>query len=112
MMTAIAMDSRSASENRYRSLRSDFDAAYKNMMDSSREFNVVLMNGTAGLSGDERQARKDSAAHAYEDAQERFRLAVASLNEFMIRQIVSSRSTIQLAATHPPPHPAASGASH
>jgi hypothetical protein len=96
MMTAIAVDSRAASENRYRCLRGDFDSAYKGMMESSREFNVLLMNVTAGLSREERQARKDSAAQAYEDAQERFRVAVASLNEFMIGQIVSSRSKIQL----------------
>jgi hypothetical protein len=101
MTTAIAVDSRSAGETRYRSLRGDFDSAYKSMMDSSREFNVVLMDVSAGLSQEERRARKDRASQAYENAHERFMVAVANLNEFMIGRIISSRSSIQLVGRTP-----------
>jgi hypothetical protein len=95
-MTATAADSRSASENIYRSLRADFDAAYKNMTDASREFTAVLMDVAAERSSEERRARTDSAAQAYEDCHDRFMAAVAKLNKFMIGQIISSRSTIHL----------------
>jgi hypothetical protein len=98
-MAARALDSRSAGENSYGSLRADFDAAYKRMTDSSREFNAVLMTVPAGLSPEENRARKDGAAQAYEVAHERFLAAVAKLNEFMIGQIISSRAGIQVAPT-------------
>ncbi len=101
-MAALAMDSGSGSENCYHSLRSEFDSAYKEMMDSSREFTAILMNVPAGLSPEERRARNDRAAQAYEDARLRFVTAVASLNEFRISQIVSSRSALQLAAMRAP----------
>ena len=99
-MAALAIGSRSANENCYRSLRAEFDCAYKEMMDSSREFTAVLMNARAELSPEERRARKDKAVQAYEDAHERFMVAVRKLNEFMIGQMISSRSAIQPAATH------------
>jgi hypothetical protein len=95
-MAATAVHSRPEKEQRYGSLRADFDAAYKKMMASSREFNAVLVNVPAGLSPEEQQARKNSAAQAYEDAHARFMSAVAKLNEFMIGQIISSRSTLHL----------------
>jgi hypothetical protein len=95
-MAASARDSRSANENLYRSLRVDFADAYKDMTDASREFSAVLMNVTAEVSPEERRARTDSAAQAYQDAHERFTLAVRKLNDFMISQIVSSRSSIHL----------------
>jgi len=98
-MAALAVDSRSANENCYRSLHAEFDCAYREMMDSSREFTAVLMNVPPGLAPEDRRARKDRAAQAYDDAQARFRLAVRTLNDFMIGQIVSSRSAIQLAET-------------
>ena len=63
-MAALAIGSRSANENCYRSLRAEFDCAYKEMMDSSREFTAVLMNARAELSPEERRARKDKAAQA------------------------------------------------
>jgi hypothetical protein len=97
-MAASASNSNPASENVYRSLRADFDAAYKNMTDSSREFSAALMDVTAELSPEERRARTDSAAQAYEDAHERFLAAVRKLSEFMIGQMISSRSTIHLVA--------------
>ncbi len=99
-MAAIALDSRSAGENSYGSLRADFDSAYKRMMESSREFNAVLMTVPLGLSPAEHRARKDSAAQEYEVAHERFMVAVAKLNEFMIRQIISSRAALQPPAPH------------
>jgi hypothetical protein len=98
-MAASAADSRSANENLYRSLRADFDAAYRNMTDTSREFSAVLMDVTAELSPEDRRARTDNAAQAYEDAHERFMAAVARLSKFMIGQMVSSRSGIHLVAT-------------
>jgi hypothetical protein len=98
-MAALAVDSRSANENCYRTLRAEFDCAYKEMTDSSREFSAILMNTPAGLSAEERRERKDQAAQVYDDAQARFRVAVRKLNEFMIGRIVSSRSAIQLAPT-------------
>jgi hypothetical protein len=97
-MTATAADSRSASESIYRSLRADFDAAYKNMTDTSRQFTAVLMDVAAERSSEERRARTDSAAQAYEDSHDRFMAAVAKLNKFMISQIISSRSSIHLVA--------------
>jgi hypothetical protein len=97
-MTASALDSRSASENLYRSFRADFDVAYKKMTDSSREFNAVLMDVRADLPPEERRARTDRAAQAYQDAHDQFMAAVAKLSEFMIAQIVSSRSAIHLVA--------------
>jgi hypothetical protein len=99
-MAALAMDSRSASEDSYRSLLAEFDSAYKEMMDSSREFNSVLMNVPDGLSPEEQRARNNRAAQAYEDARVRFMAAVASLNQFRIGQMISSRSAIQVVATH------------
>jgi hypothetical protein len=101
-MTATAANSGSARENIYRSLRADFDAAYKNMTDASREFTAVLMTVPSGLSPQEQQVRKDSAAQAFEDAHDRFMAAVAKLNKFMIGQIISSRSTIHLVVPHRP----------
>jgi hypothetical protein len=95
-MTASAAESRSANENLYRSLRVDFAAAYKNMTDASREFSAVLMNVTAEVSPEERRAHTDCAAQAYQDAHEKFTVAVRKLNDFMIGQIVSSRSSIHL----------------
>jgi hypothetical protein len=97
-MAASAMDSRSESESRYGLLRADFDAAYKSMTDSSREFSAVLMDVTAELSPEERRARTDSAGQAYEAAHERFMAAVAKLSKFMIGQMISSRSSIHLVA--------------
>jgi|HubBroStandDraft_1064217.scaffolds.fasta_scaffold268963_1 hypothetical protein len=97
-MTPGAVDSNSASENRYRSLRADFEASYKNMTDSSREFSAVLMDVTAELSREERRARTDSAAQVYQDAHDRFMTAVSKLTEFMIGHIISSRSSIHLVA--------------
>ena len=94
-MSASAIDFRSVSENRYQSLRVDFDAAYRKMRDSSREFSAILMTVPAGLSPEERQARKDAAALAYEEAHERFMAAVAKLNQFMVAQIIASRSKLQ-----------------
>ncbi len=70
-------------------------------MDSSREYSAVLMRIPPALSLDDRQSRIDTAAHLYEDAQQRFAAAVTNLNNFMINQIISSRSAIQLAAVHP-----------
>jgi len=96
-MAASAARSSSASENSYGSLRADFNAAYKKMTDSSREFNAVLMTHPAGLSAEAQQARKDGAARAYEDAHEQFMAAVTKLNEFMIARIISSRAAL------PPP---------
>ena len=94
-MAVSVVDSRSASQNTYGSLRADFDAAYKKMMDSSREFNAILMTVPAGLSPEAHQARKNSAAQTYEDAHERFMAAVAKLHEFMIGRIISSRAALQ-----------------
>jgi hypothetical protein len=99
MIAAIAVDSRSAKDNRYSYLRCEFDAAYKNMMESSREFNAILMNVTAELSPEQRRAQANQAAQVYEHARERFMAAVTTLHEFTICQIVSSRSTIQLIAS-------------
>lgn len=64
-------------------------------MDSSREFSAILMTVQAGLSPEERQARKDAAARAYEEAHERFMVVVAALNQFMVAQIVASRSKLR-----------------
>lgn len=99
-MSAIAVEPRSANGNRYHSLRVEFEAAYKAMMDSSREFNSVLMNVADGLSPEDQRERNDRAAQAYEDARVRFMAAVANLNQFRIGQMISSRSAIQLVATH------------
>ena len=101
MTATSAIDSVSAGENRYHSLRADFDAAYKRMMDSSREFNAVLMTVPAGLSPEERQARRDRAAVAYEDARRWFMAAVENLHRFMIGRIVSSHDALQPAAPQP-----------
>jgi predicted metal-dependent hydrolase len=100
IMIASAVGPRSASENLYRSLHADFDAAYKNMTDSSREFSAVLMDVTAELSPEERRSRTDSAAQAYQDAHERFKAAVSKLTEYAIGQIISSRSKIHLVVPH------------
>jgi len=96
MTAAFAVDSRAANENRYHCLRADFEAAYRNMTASSRAFNAVLMDVTAGLSEDERRARNEVAAQSYHDAHQGFLMAVRMLHDFMIAQIVSSHSV------HPP----------
>ncbi len=109
-MALSVVDSRSASQNRYGLLRADFDAAYKSMTDSYKQFNAVLVSVPPGLSPEAKQARKDSAAQAYEDAHERFMAAVAKLNEFMIGQIISSRAALQPPAAAVERKPAATQA--
>jgi hypothetical protein len=95
MSAASAVDSISTGRNRYGTLRMEFETAYKKMMDTSREFNSVLMTVPAGLSAEERQVRKENAARAYEEAHERFMAAVAKLHEYMIGHIISSRAALQ-----------------
>ncbi len=99
MMTAIA-ECKSANESPYRTLLANFDAAYRNMKYASEEFNNALLESSAGPTPPEGRSRVDRASRAYEDAREEFQLAVAMLNVFLIGQIVSSRSTIQSAASH------------
>jgi hypothetical protein len=70
------------------------------MTDASREFSAVLMNVTAEVSPEERRARAASAGQVYQDAHEKFTVAVRKLNDFMIAQIVSSRSSIHLVPPH------------
>jgi hypothetical protein len=98
-MTAVA-ECRSANQTQYRTLLANFDAAYRNMKNSSEDFNTALLEFSAGPSAYEGRSRIDRASTAYEDALEQFQLAVAKLNEFLIGQIVSSRSAIQHATTH------------
>jgi hypothetical protein len=97
-MAASAVDSRSANQHTYGCLRGDFDTAYKTMVESSREFNLVLMTIPIGLSPEAHQERKNRAAQAYHDAHEQFLTAFAKLNEFMIGQIISSRAALHPAA--------------
>ena len=99
-MTAVAAECRSANKIQYRTLLANFDAAYRNMKNSSEDFNNALLEGSAGPPPQEGRSRVDRACRAYEDAREEFQLAAAMLNVFLIGQIVSSRSTIQAAATH------------
>jgi hypothetical protein len=94
-VAARAINSASASQSHYHSLRADFDAAYRRMMDLSREFNAVLITVPAELSPEERQARKNRAAKAYEDAHDQFLAAVARLHRFMIDRIVSAHGALQ-----------------
>ena len=84
----------------YRTLLASFDAAYRNKKKSSEDFNKTLLEFSAGPPSDEGRSHIDRASTAYEDAREEFMLAMAKLNEFLIGQIVSSRSTIQAAASH------------
>jgi len=97
-MAASAVDSRSANRCTYACLRAAFDTAYKTMVESSREFNLVLMTIPIGLSPEAQQVRKNNAAQTYQDAHEHFLSAFAKLNEFMIGQIISSRAALQPAA--------------
>ncbi len=99
MMTAIA-ECKSANGTQYRTLLANFDAAYRNKKNSSEDFNNALLGFSAGPPPHEGRSRIDSASRAYEDARAEFQFAVARLNEFLIGQIVSSRSTIQSAASH------------
>ena len=100
-MAASELSPKSAVESHYHSLRADFDTAYRKMMDLSREFNAVLTTVPAGLSLDERQARKSRAAQAYETAHEEFLAAVARLHKFMIDRIIASRDALQPARPQP-----------
>jgi len=100
-MAASELSPRSAVESHYHSLRADFDAAYRKMMDLSREFNAVLMTVPAGLLPEERQTRKRRAAQAYEAAHEEFLAAVARLHRFMIDRIISSHDALQSAQPQP-----------
>ncbi len=95
MAATSAINSVSATQNRYHELRADFEAAYKKMMDLSREFNTVLIIVPAELSPEERHTRKSRAAQAYEEAHEQFMAAVARLHRFMIDRIVSSHDALQ-----------------
>lgn len=101
-MSASPVVSSSNGQNRYHSLRADFDAAYKKMMDLSREFNAILMTVPVGLSVEARQARKENAARAYEEAHERFLATVGTLHEYMLGQIVASRCSLQPTSTRCP----------
>jgi hypothetical protein len=100
MMSALVADCRSANASHYRTLLANFDAAYRNKKNSSEDFNKALLEFSAGPPPHEGRSRIDRASTAYENAREEFTFAVARLNEFLIGQIVSSRSTIQAAASH------------
>jgi hypothetical protein len=98
-MSALPVVCRSANEGQYHTLLASFDAAYRNMKNSSEGFNSVLLGVPAEFPEQEGRSRIDRASRAYENAREEFQCAVAKLNEFLIGQIISSRSTIQ-AASH------------
>jgi hypothetical protein len=98
-MTAFA-ECRTASQSQYRTLLADFDAAYRQLKELSEDFNNALAEASAGQYQHEGRSRIDYAGRAYEDAREEFMFAVRKLNEFLIGQIVSSRSSIQAAASH------------
>ena len=98
-MTAVAAECRSANKGQYRALLASFDAAYRNMKSSSGEFNNALLEVAAGPPPHEERSCVDRASMAYEAAREEFQLAAAMLNVFLIGQIISSRSTIQAAAS-------------
>jgi hypothetical protein len=97
-MTVVA-ECRSASESQYRILLAHFDAAYRNLKEASETFNNTLAEFSAGQYQYEGRSRIDYASRAHEDAREEFMLAVTELNQFLINQIVSSRSTIRAAAS-------------
>lgn len=99
-MSASAVDSRSAHQHTYGCLRAEFDASYKTMVETSREFNAVLMTIPIGLSPEAQQVRKGNAARAYQEAHRQFLAAFARLNEFMIGQIISSRAALQPPTLH------------
>jgi hypothetical protein len=99
-MNALVADCRSASQSPYRTLLANFDAAYRNMKNSSENFNNALAAVSAGQNQYEGRSRIDYAGRAYEDARDEFMFAVAKLNQFLISQIVASRSTMHAAANH------------
>jgi hypothetical protein len=91
-MTASAVTPKSASENQYRILRANFEAAYQEMKAASSDYNAVLIATPLGITAEERRARKDRAAQVYEEAHDRFMTAVRTLHEFLVDQIVASHS--------------------
>jgi hypothetical protein len=99
-MTAFGAECRSANENQYQTLLADFDAAYRHLKELSEDFNNAVAGVSAGQCQHEGRSRIDYAGRAYEDAREEFMFAVRKLNAFLIGQIVSSRSSIQVAANH------------
>jgi hypothetical protein len=99
-MTVLSTECRSASGSQYGILLANFDAAYRTMKNSSEDFNNALAEVSTGQYQHEGRSRIDYAGRAYEDAREEFMFAVAKLNEFLIGQIISSRSSIRAAASH------------
>lgn len=89
-----------ASPSDYGTLLAAFQAASERMKTSSASFNKLLVAVPSDMPEGERRSRIATAASAYEDAREEFLDAVAKLHEFMIGEIISSRSTIQFSATH------------
>lgn len=99
-MTDLAAECRSASESQYRILLVNFDASYRTLKAASETFNNALAEFSEGQYQYEGVSRIDYASRAQEDARIEFMLAVAELNEFLIGQTVSSRSSIGAAANH------------
>jgi hypothetical protein len=99
-MTVLAPESRSVNGSQYCILLANFDAAYRNMKNASEDFNNALAEVSGGLAQHEGRSRIEGASRAHENAREEFMFAVAKLNEFLIGQIISSRSTLQAAANH------------
>jgi hypothetical protein len=99
-MTDLAAEPRSGGDSPYRTLLANFEAAYRNMRSSSEDFNNALAEVSAGLNEHAGRTRIDEAGRAYEEARDEFMYAVAKLNEFLIAQIISSRSTILETSAH------------
>jgi|SRR5579863_6667934 len=93
-MTTLAADSRLASGSLYRILIANFDAAYRNLKNSLEAFNNALEEVPTGLTHYKERSPIDRACRAYEDARQEFLIAVGSLNEFLIDEIIASRSDI------------------
>jgi hypothetical protein len=92
---------RPASESAYGALLANVNAAYRNLKNASEDCANALADVPGVPPHDPGISRIARASRAYEDAREEWLLAVAKLNDFMISELISSRSTIPRGS--PPP---------
>lgn len=95
-MAAVAKHREPSSQDNYRALLANFEAAYKCMQECSKEFTRVLGEARSPLCLEAHKARTESARIAYDEAQQHCMEAVAKLQEHVLCASVSLRVPVKL----------------
>jgi len=88
----------------YAALLAAFEEAYRNMKICSGNIDALLSEVNPEMMGSEWRVRTARVSQAYDDARAQCTLAAASLNEFLIAEIVSSSPAIRETASAAPDH--------